>query len=310
MVPENWNFIHVTDIHLGSPRSFRFAPAFIENWNTARDQIIQDKPDLLLVGGDLTRDGNIHRFELEMAKMELDSLPFPYYAIPGNMDTGNKHTQHPGPSRVKDISQFNITSEQLKQYQHVFGEWYWTFVHHQVRFSGFCDMVLGSGLPEEEALWNWLHSLKRHPQTPYHVWIMHYPPFVVSPEEATYDPNDPANYLHWYFGLDPSIRNRLFDIFKQTGTTHVLAGHVHCRKHFEYEGISFDIGPSTAFPQWGDQWADGDDRLGFLKFEVRLDGLHRYFIPLKHLSNKEGYGPGGHVPPEDRDYSLAWEKQT
>ena len=83
----SWTFVHATDIHVGSPRSFRFQPAFNDNWRTARGQIIDIDPDLLLLGGDLARDGNVHTFELKGIKADLDALPFPYHAVPGNMDT-------------------------------------------------------------------------------------------------------------------------------------------------------------------------------------------------------------------------------
>lgn len=59
-----WTFVHATDIHVGSPRSFRYAPAWKEHWQTARQQILEIGPDLLLLGGDLARDGNVHRYEL------------------------------------------------------------------------------------------------------------------------------------------------------------------------------------------------------------------------------------------------------
>ncbi|MBM4086501.1 MAG: hypothetical protein FJ272_17095, partial [Planctomycetes bacterium] len=80
-----WSFVHATDIHVGSPRSFRFQPAFNENWQTAREQIVALKPDLLLVGGDVARDGNVHRLELEAVKADFDRLPFPVHVVPGNM---------------------------------------------------------------------------------------------------------------------------------------------------------------------------------------------------------------------------------
>ena len=48
---QSWRFVHATDIHVGSPRSFRYQPAWNENWQTARQQIIELEPDLLLVGG-------------------------------------------------------------------------------------------------------------------------------------------------------------------------------------------------------------------------------------------------------------------
>ena len=96
-----WSFVFATDIHVGSPRSYRFAPAWNENWVTARKQIVGIHPDLLLLGGDLTRDGGLpkHRYELEDIKTDLDALPFPYRVTPGNMDTGNKHTEVPGARR-------------------------------------------------------------------------------------------------------------------------------------------------------------------------------------------------------------------
>ena len=80
-----WTFVHVCDIQVGSPRSFRFKPAWNENWQTARKQIVAIKPEVLLVGGDLTRDGSVHDYELANIKADLHSLPFPCYAVPGNI---------------------------------------------------------------------------------------------------------------------------------------------------------------------------------------------------------------------------------
>ena len=91
-----WSFLHISDTQPGSPRSFRFNPCYMENWQTAYRQLQAQTADLLLVGGDLTRDGYIHDFELEKTKAELDALAYLYHAIPGNMDTSNKHTSIPG----------------------------------------------------------------------------------------------------------------------------------------------------------------------------------------------------------------------
>ena len=79
---DTWSFIHVSDIHVGSPRSYRFQPAWNENWQTARKQIVDLDPDLLFVGGDMTRDGTTHREELVNTRDDLQSLPFPdsYYS--------------------------------------------------------------------------------------------------------------------------------------------------------------------------------------------------------------------------------------
>ena len=308
---EPWCFVHVSDIHVGSPKSFRFQPAWNDQWATARDQIIGCKPDLLLLGGDLTRDGGLegHTYELEQIKADLDALPFPYRVTPGNMDTGNKHTDVQGASGgPRDDLDLNLTSDQLRRFTSVFGPHCWTFVHKNTRFSSFCDMVAGSGLPEEEALWRWLEEQKGQPRAQYHVWLIHSALFVDDLHEPNFDITDPDRYRDWYFAIDEPHRSRILDVLKATGATLVLSGHVHCRRSRCAEGIRFDIAPSTAFAQWGDRWPDGDPTRGFVRYEVSEDGITSTFVPLREISDKKGYGPGGHPPPELRDYSIAWEQ--
>ncbi len=310
---EPWSFIHVTDIHVGSPKSFRFKPACNENWQTAREQIVSLAPDLLLVGGDLGRDGTLHSYELEAVKADLDDLPFPYHVVPGNMDTGNKHTDVQSPRDDRDDVALNLTSEDLRHWEAIFGPPDWSFIHKNVRFCGLCDMILGSGLPEEELLWAWLEAypllrMGFPKETQYQVWLMHSALFVDDLHEPNWDITDEEDYHDWYFALDEPQRSRLMDIFRATGTDLVLSGHVHCRKTHFAEGIRFDIGPSTAFGQWGDRWEDGDDTLGFLRYEVSDSGLECGFVPLAQVSERsDGYGPGGHPLPHLRDYSIAWE---
>jgi hypothetical protein len=113
---DNWHFVHISDIQPGSPRSFRFNPRYLENWYIAREQIIRLKPELMVIGGDITRDGSVHDFEYEEMKDSLDSMHIPYYAIPGNMDTGNKHTDKQGPKPDRDDIGLNVTSEQLGRF--------------------------------------------------------------------------------------------------------------------------------------------------------------------------------------------------
>ena len=306
-----WTFVAMADIHIGSPRSYRYETSGIENWKTAKRMLMQIKPDLLLIAGDLTRDGNIHRFELEEVKKELDSLPFPYLVVPGNMDTGNKHTDRDGSpqkGRMPD-TQLNITSEQLKNFCEFFGPLYWTVVHKNVRFSGFCDMLCGSGLLEEEEFWRWVELQKKLPKAKFHIWIMHYALFIEDINEANYDITDPDQYHCWYFGIDKPYRERLMELFLSTNTTRVIMGHIHCRKHRKVKGIYFDHLPCLySHPQFTDHWKDGDGTPGFMKYQVEENGIKGTFIPLEKIAIPKGYGPGGHPAPELRDYSKAWGK--
>ena len=305
---KRWSFVHATDIHVGSPRSFRFAPAWNENWQTARRQIVALKPDLLLVGGDVARDGTLHQYELRAVKADLDALPFPAHVVAGNMDTGNKHTDVNGPNPKRDDVSLNLTSAHLEPFAGVFGPLWWSFVHKDVRFSGFCDMIAGSGVPEEAGFWEWFDAQRRQPRAKHHVWMMHYALFVDDVHEPNWDITDPKRYYDWYFGIDEPHRSRLMAGFKATGADLVLSGHVHCRKWHRAEGIDFHINPSTAFRQWGKRWPDGDDSLGFVRYDVADKGIVGAFVPLSRTSTKKGYGPGGHPLPEERDYSIAWER--
>ncbi|KKR03617.1 MAG: hypothetical protein UT30_C0024G0012 [Candidatus Uhrbacteria bacterium GW2011_GWF2_39_13] len=306
-----WTFVHVADLQPGSPKSYRYNPSWIKNWEMAKQQILKIMPDLLLVGGDITRDGSIHKYELEEMKANLDSLPFPYYVIPGNMDTGNKHVRHSGHYRgenqCSDI-ELNVTSTQLQQFSNIFGELWWSIEHKGVRFSGCPDVLINSGLPEENLFWTWAEEQIRQTLTEHHVWITHYPLFIESLNEGNWDISTPKQYHDWYFSIDNPGRMRLMELFKATATDIVVSGHVHCHKVSYAEKIRFEIAPATSFGQWGDRWHDGNAELGFLRYDVIGKEIKSTFIPLEKTYALEGYGPGGHPAPHVRDYSIAWEK--
>lgn len=306
-----WTFVHVADIQPGSPRSYRYNPSWIENWHEAKRQIVDINPDLLLIGGDITRDGNIHDFEFHEMKKEFADLPFPYHAVPGNMDAGNKHTREDGLHRQKNQCtdlDLNVTSDQLQNFSTAVGPLWWSFVHKNVRFSGLADMAINSRLPEEEQFWKWAEALKSLPKVDHHVWTMHYAVFADDPAEPDWKIDAPGDYTNWYFCIDQPGRSRLMDLFKATGTDIVISGHIHCHKVTYADGIRFEISPATCFGQWGDRWPDGDASLGFLRYDVDGPDIHSTFVPLAKTYNIEGYGPSGHPAPSARDYSLAWEK--
>ena len=305
-----WRFVHITDIHVGSPRSFRYAPAWVDNWKTARRQIESLEPDLLLIGGDLTRDGFLHDFEFAAVRDELTSLPFPVHVIPGNMDCGNKLARVPGasgdPTRSAD-PELNLSAARLERFEHHFGPLAWTFVHRDVRFTGFPAVLVGSGLPQERQVERLMSVLPTLPRTRQHIVMTHYPLFLHDVEEGEFDLEAGGDaYQHWYFGIDPVPRARILDVFERAGVTAALSGHVHVRTTDAARGITFYRGPSSAFPQHAIRWGSGDPTLGFQCFEVDGDALRYGFVPLDHVSDREGYGPPGHPAAAHRDYSAAW----
>lgn len=299
---ERWQFVHVTDIHIGSPKSYRFNPAWNENWTTAGSRIKARQPDLLLVGGDLTRDGNLNAFEFDGSRAELDAVGVPWHAIPGNMDTGNKHTKRQGARSDRDDIACNVTEAQLGMFRQKIQPFPWSFLHRQVRFSGCYEIIEGTDLPSAAALNLWLDEIGKLPKSRWHVMLNHYPLFVDGIDDPVSDITKSEEYLPWYFAVDPGPRRRLLDAYHRAGVTHVLSGHIHCRRPpVTFEGITFCFGPSTAMPQWADRWADGDARLGFQVFTVTPDEINCTFEPLARVATRtDGWGPGGHPKPEAR----------
>jgi alkaline phosphatase D len=297
----DWSFVHVSDIHVGSPRSYRFQPAWNANWETARRQIREMAPELVLVGGDLTRDGATHTEELVSIKEDLADLGPECLIIPGNHEVGNKWSPD---------SSVAINSAYLRHYKGVFGPSEWSEFRgegiNRVRFTGIDAFKLGSGLPEEPTLRAWLDDLGPDTSCANHVWVIHPSLFADHIDEADFDRE--VDRVPWYFGLNRADRYYLWEVMKRTRVTHVISGHIHCRRHVVVDGVHLHLAPATAFPQWGERWADGDDTLGFLEFIVSGGKLTPRFVALEKTSTEPGYGPGGHPPVEGRDYAIAQEK--
>ncbi len=74
----------VSDIHLSAA-----APVAQANWEAVVRHIAADAPDIVLHLGDLTRDGANGRRDLDHGRRQLDRLPVPWHAVPGNHDVGD-----------------------------------------------------------------------------------------------------------------------------------------------------------------------------------------------------------------------------
>lgn len=302
---QSWSFAHAADLHLGSSRSYRFDPSRNENWAVARRQMADFRPDLLLVGGDVTRDGDTHEWEYQMVKDDFASLPFPAFVIPGNQDVGNKHTSVRGTLfDERDDLKLNVSSARLALFASYFGPINWTFVHRGVRFTGFYDAVIGSGLPEEARLWDMLEKLGDLPLAKHHVVVMHYALFIDALYEPPFDITNPDEYLPWYFSVDHRHRRRLVDLLQRAGVGLVFSGHIHRRRPVQLvEGMRYFQGAAVGGrAQWNEKWADGDPTIGFYRCDVTAEHIEVTFVPVDPVSIRDGYGPMGHPLPHLRNY--------
>ncbi len=315
---ECWAFLHVNDSHMGTPRSYRFRPAVNERWAAIKQQMAAIDADLLLHGGDLTRDGETHEFEIRQAREDLETLPFPVFCIPGNMDVGNKHAFNNGVKRKWDARglgwndpDLNMTAARLDLFSSYFGPIHWTFLHRGVRFTGFFAAVAGSGLPQEERLWRLLERLPQLPRGKHHVAVMHYWPFIEQLDEPAWDLTHADQYDNWYFSIDPPHRQRLWELLKRSGVEILFCGHVHTGRPVQIvDGIRVyrtQAAGNTA--QLAERWPDADTRFGFQRCDVTPDGIDVTFVlGDNQCEEHDTYGPLGHPAVHQRDYSVAREQ--
>ncbi len=303
-----FTFLHINDHHIGTPRSYRFRPAINKRWAAIRRQLSGMDADLLLIGGDLTRDGDTHETEYRIAREDLETLPFPFFTIPGNMDVGNKHVNadlsHPD-------TRLNMTSARLQRFASYFGPINWTFLHKGVRFTGFYAAVAGSGLPEEERFWRFLERLPSLPTVRHHVAMMHYWLYIDTLDEPNWDITRNDQYHAWYFGIDQPHRSRIFDALKAANVTVLFCGHVHTGRPVEIvDGLRIYKTPAAGnTAQLTNRWEQFETRFGFQHCQVTEESLTVTFVPGdEQCAEFDNYGPSGHPRLSDRDYTLAREK--
>ena len=312
---DNWTFLHVNDSHMGTPRSYRFRPAINRRWGAIKQQMADIDAAFLLHGGDLTRDGQTHSFEFQQAREDLQSLPFPVHVIPGNMDVGNKHTKLNGVKPRWDQlglgwhdPDLNMTAERLDLFTSSFGPIQWTFLHRNVRFTGFYAAVAGTGLPQEEPFWDLIESLPALPPSAHHVAVMHYWPFMEQPDEPAWDLTDGDQWDNWYFSIDPPHRQRLWRGLREAAVDILFCGHVHTgRPVQQVEGIRLYRTQSAGnTAQLAERWEDADTRYGFHCCDVTPEGIDvRFVVGAEQCGEFGSYGPMGHPPVGERDYSIA-----
>src|SRR5262249_38138279 len=77
--------VQLSDIHISGRHGY-----FYENWRRVLKEVDAIEPDAVVVSGDLTINGVEDEADLVFARRELDRLPEPWWALPGNHDVGEE----------------------------------------------------------------------------------------------------------------------------------------------------------------------------------------------------------------------------
>ena len=212
-----------SDPHLSPTHGF-----FWENWRIARDAVNADKPDLVIVNGDLCINGPESDAEMEFAGAALEALQVPTHALPGNHDVGD---EPPG----QDKNQL-IDAARLARWNGVFGADRFDVRLGAWQLLGINAQLCGSGLPEEAGQQAWLAERLSAADRPTALFL-HKPLFLDSPEEAA--PTAAS--------LNPAPRAELLRLIKAAPVRLVVSGHLHSHRDVSRDGIRYVWAPALSF---------------------------------------------------------------
>lgn len=237
--------LQVSDTHLSRTHGY-----FQDNWDAFVEQAEREKPDFIFVTGDMCFNGPTNPDDLAYARSQMDRLPAPWRAIPGNHDIGDV----PPDLKLKHP----ISPERQAAYRQQFGDEYWVEDIAGWRFIGLNAQLMGSNLPDDPAQMTMLEDALASAGDRSIAILIHKPLFHATPDET-------EETLSTVF---PEPRKRLLDLCATYGVKLVASGHRHSYHHSKIGNTELVWAPASAFVDTGK--ADGGIE------QVRRSGFIRY----------------------------------
>jgi 3',5'-cyclic AMP phosphodiesterase CpdA len=233
------------------------------NWAAALRHIESAEPDLVVHAGDVSMDGARDPGELRDARTQMDKVPAPWRAIPGNHDVGDTVSAHVDPDEF-------VTADRVARWRDLFGPDRWTADLGRWRLIGVNAQLFGSGLPAEAEQWDFMEDeLGRLLGAQRRLLLVIHKPVAASGAELAAAPA--------YRFVPTPARDRLWQGAQGAGVHAVLSGHVHQARVFEVDGVTQLWAPTTwaVLPETMQQTV-GAKRCGVMQLELPDDG------PLAH----------------------------
>lgn len=236
-------------------------PLYKGRFNKVIAEVNAAKVDLVLVAGDLTQDGKPQ--EIADFKEQIKGFHPPVWFVPGNHDIGNKRL-HGKPDEV--------TAWRVKRFEMRMGPACFARDLGGVRVIGINSPILGSRLPAEQEMWEFLETEISKPTTKPTLFLSHYPPFTKKPDEPGGD----------YWNIEPEPRKRLFALLKKAGVKAWLTGHLHRELVNHLESIPIVTTPPVSFGL-----PKGKQREGWTLVTVAADGEVR--TEFRHVTDSTSF---------------------
>lgn len=227
----------------------------VDNWRAVERWLGVTAPDLVIHLGDITAKGSMDGAELNFAHEVLSRSGLPMRAVPGNHDIGDC------PVEAGAETKEPLNPERLADYRRLFGPDRWVVEAEGWRLLGLNALLFATGLPEEEAQFDWLVETLEQGRGPIGVFL-HKPLLRAHPDE---------NIAHHRY-VARSARLRLLSLLADHDLRFVVAGHTHQVRHHRVGETDYVWTPSTAFtvPDFRQEWI-GQKRVGVMTLNLAAD---------------------------------------
>jgi 3',5'-cyclic AMP phosphodiesterase CpdA len=242
----------VSDSHLSGR-----TPEAGSNWSAVLRHLDAVRPDLVVHAGDLSLDGTHDGGDLILARTELDRVPVPWRALPGNHDIGD----NPSPGQDPDDA---VTRARVARWRDEVGDDFWMMAVGGWRLVGVDAQLFDSGSDDEAEQWAFLEVELAEPSGP--TVLVTHKPLTASDDEL-------ANAPGYRFVPSPA-RQRVTALCRRAGVEVVVSGHVHQSRQLHAAGMTHLWAPTTwaVLPDWL-QPVIGSKRCGILELDLRDDGV-------------------------------------
>jgi 3',5'-cyclic AMP phosphodiesterase CpdA len=248
----------VSDSHL-SPRT----PEAEANWSAVVDYVAKLVPDLVIHLGDLSLDGARDADDLRFARAQLDRLPVPWLAVPGNHDIGD----NPSSAVPNDLV---VDAERCERWADLVGADRWSVELPGWKLVAINAQLIASGLPQEAEQWEWLQDELARNAGRQSVALVTHKPLDADQEELSSAPS--------YRFVPASGRRRLADLGGVGGIGLVLSGHVHQYRTLEIGSSTHVWAPTTWAVLGADQPIFGAKRCGVLSLALDPGAFHEALV--------------------------------
>jgi 3',5'-cyclic AMP phosphodiesterase CpdA len=243
--------VQISDTHLShlggiTTRNLERLIAFVND--ELRPDVVVHTGDMLILNPDSAADR-------AAARRLCDTIRAPLHVVPGNHDVGEPHDQPWGG--------LHATSARVAGFASVFGPGHWLELAGGYALIGLSSEILSSGLPEEQAQWDWLATVPALAGGRPALVFCHKP--VFSPEPG---PANPALSIP-----DPE-RERLLGVLGDVDVRVYANGHLHRFAIGRHGGALIVTAPSTAFVNRAPEDLAGGTlrQLGVVEYQCADDG--------------------------------------